>query len=157
MSKNKEQIKAILSGDATDKLANIVRDASTPTHLQQRQYIEAFEIGANNSSTCTYDWYDMQAFDDKHLENYVCSFVDTVENLTKQSQNFGVTQKRNLYYFTKCEKCGYIILTNRDIGKKLVCMNPRESCSHYNHTQPLSNDEFMNDVLVLVNEYFKLN
>ncbi|CAF1167171.1 unnamed protein product [Rotaria sordida] len=154
MSKTKEQIKAILSNNP-DKLVNIMRDSSTPIHLQQRQYIDTFED--NNSTTCTYDWYDAQAFDAKHLENYVCSFVGSVENLMNQSRNLGVPQKPNPYYFTQCGKCQYIILTNRDIGKKLVCMNPRESCSHYNHTQPLSNNEFMNDVLELVNEHFKLN
>ncbi|CAF3412634.1 unnamed protein product [Rotaria sp. Silwood1] len=69
MSKSKEQIKAILSNNG-DKLVNIVRDSSTPIHLQQRQYIDTIED--NNSATCTYDWYDAQAFDTKHLENYVC-------------------------------------------------------------------------------------
>jgi hypothetical protein len=153
MSKSKEQIKSILSNKG-DKLVSIVRDESIKIHLQVRQYIDTF---GGDSTTCTYDWYDAEAFDIKHLENYVCSFVGSVEKLINQSEYFKTPQKPNLYYFTKCEKCGYIILTNRDIGKKLVCMNPRKPCNHYNHTQPVSNDEFMNDVLEIVNEYFKFN
>ncbi|CAF0927809.1 unnamed protein product [Rotaria sp. Silwood1] len=155
MSKGKEQIKVILSGN-DDKRVNIKRDTSLPTHLQIREYLGAF--GDDDSTTCTYDWYDAQEFNAKHLENYVCSFVGSVEDLTKSSDGFfNKPQKPNPYYFTKCEKCGYIILTNRDIGKKLVCMNPQERCSHYNHTQPLSNDAFMSDILELVNEHYKLN
>ena len=77
--------------------------------------------------------------------------MDTVENMN-QSDFANASQKPNPYYFTKCGKCEYVILINRDIGKKLVCMNPKEKCSHYNHTQPLPNDEFMHDVLELVNE-----
>ncbi len=83
MSKSKEEIKSILSNNVTDKLVGIVRDASAPTHLQQRQYIDTFSD--NTSSTCTYDWYDAQAFDAKHLENYVCLFVGCVENLMNRS------------------------------------------------------------------------
>jgi hypothetical protein len=154
MSKSKEEIKTILSTDA-DKRANSEGDQTRQTHLQIRQYLGEFGV---DSKTCTYDWYDAVAFDAKHLESYVRSFVNGVERMN-QSDFMNAPQKPNSYYFTKCGKCEYIILTNRDIGKKLVCMNPQENykCSHYNHTQPLPNDEFMNDVLELVNEHFKLN
>jgi hypothetical protein len=153
MSKSKEQIKAILSGGSDTDL-DIACGETRRNHLQQRQYIDTFR---DDNSTCTYDWYDLQALDSKQLENYVCSFVDSVKNVLNHSSNPSMSQKPNPYYFTQCEKCGCIILTNRDIGKKLVCMNPHESCSHYNHTQPLPNDAFMSDVLELVNEHYKLN
>jgi len=153
MSKSKEQIKAILSSGSDTDLASACGEPRRH-HLQERRYIDTF---GDDNTTCTYDWYDLQALDSKHVENYVCLFVGCVKICMNPFSDSIVSQKLNPYYFTQCEKCACIILTNRDIGKKLVCMNPQESCSHYNHTQPLPNDAFMSDVLELVNEHYKLN
>lgn len=150
---NKQQIKELLSS-SDKKPENITHRTPRPTHLQIRQYVSCFEDGA--MTTYTLDWYDAQSFNGKHLENYVCSFIESA----KQCLNVftePMIQKPNAYYFTRCEKCLYTILTNRDIGKKLVCMSPEQQCSHYNHTQPLANDDFMKDVLEIVNEHYMLN
>ena len=64
MSKSKEEIKTILSTDA-GKRANSEGYVPRPTHLQVRQYLG--EFGDNSKTTRTYDWYDAEAFDAKHL------------------------------------------------------------------------------------------
>ncbi|CAF1611532.1 unnamed protein product [Adineta steineri] len=154
MSKSKEQIKTILSSDDGRDL-NELGGPNRLIHLQVRQYMGMLD--GSTAPTCTFDWYDAQAFNDKHLQHYVCSFIGSIESLMKSINDFFGQQKANAYYFTKCGKCDYIILTNRDIGKKLVCMNPTIRCGHYNHTEPIFNNSFMTDVLQLVNEHFKLN
>ncbi|CAF1393718.1 unnamed protein product [Adineta steineri] len=150
MSKSKEQIKTILCSD-DDRDLNKLGGPNRLTHLQVRQYLDILD--GDNERTCTFDWYDAQAFNDKHLEYYVYSFVGSIERLMNPPDAFCVQQKANVYYFTKCGKCDYIILTNRDIGNRLVCMNPQIRCGYNNHAKPLSNDSFMTDVLQLVNEH----
>ncbi|CAF1683946.1 unnamed protein product [Rotaria magnacalcarata] len=151
MSKTKQQIKVILL-DPDGKLVNIARDA--PTDLQQRQYMSTLKD--SNATSCTFDWYDAQALDAKYLENYGCSFVSTAANFLNEPIGFGAPQKPNPYYFTQCQKCLCIILTNRDIGKRLVSVNPEPRCNHYNYTQALPTTEFMGDALEIMNEHLHL-
>jgi tetratricopeptide (TPR) repeat protein len=89
-----------------------------------------------DDSTFSIDFYE-----DYKKKNYVERFLEGITSVTRSFETEGMGQIRlrpTIFYFTRCSKCGFSILTNRDDGYKMDCKN----CDYKGVTHPIYGADF---------------
>ena len=109
-------------------------------HMLTRMYLD--------ESSYSVDFY--QYHDD---ENYIRDFIKGIEQLERGFEKSGNLSLRSTpFYFTKCTKCDFYILTNRDHGFKIDC----QICKFKNICKPFHKKQLDSIIHSLHNSKIKI-